>query len=231
MKTSNKILLGGFLFLILLITGIHITLYAKYKSGHYTIYSPVGNENQVAMQSFPGISHVTIHSSGAIVEFGDVLAIRKDNGNAVQYVQQGDSLVITGRTEGPWSGDVGQVKLLLPNNATVSADYANISFEKMKGNASVSSTIYLKNSTATFGFAGISSQLEHVRVNASENSSVIFRPNTAVSFLEAQLNNSTFQYDGKDIGQLSIATDSVSYLMLQSQLLPKAKITFITKNP
>ncbi|RYY11313.1 MAG: hypothetical protein EOO04_35460 [Chitinophagaceae bacterium] len=76
MRTSNKILLGGFLFLILLVTGLHVTIYAKYKSGHYTIYQP-GKIRQPSLQSFPGVSVVSIHDIGADIEFGDVAAMEK----------------------------------------------------------------------------------------------------------------------------------------------------------
>ena len=38
MKKSNKLLWGGFLTVLLMIAGIHIALYAKYKNGNYTIY-------------------------------------------------------------------------------------------------------------------------------------------------------------------------------------------------
>ena len=36
MKRSNKILLGGFLTAVLLLTAVHIGLFAKYKNGAFT---------------------------------------------------------------------------------------------------------------------------------------------------------------------------------------------------
>ena len=231
MKKSNKILLGGFLTVILLITGIHITLYAKYKNGHYTVYQPGDNEKAPAMQSFPGISVITIRNGTAVISFGDVLSVEKGKEKSIQYIQQGDSLVISPRNEEERFMNRSPVKLILPLNVTISAYNSNISFEKGKENPGANPTIFLYNSNSTFAFSGKAIQLGHVKVNASDNSTAALHGNSQLGHLEVELKNSSLEDDGGDIGQLSIATDSASQLRLQSKHLLKAKITSIPNNP
>jgi hypothetical protein len=231
MKMSNKILLGGFLFLILLITGIHITLYAKYKNGYYTDYPQEGKEQQLPVQSFPNISTVTIRNSNAVIEFGQEASIEKGKDDLIAYEQKGDSLVITGRNESAWSENKARVKLIIPYTATVSTVNSSITFENPGENADLNPTVFLTNSNAVFASSGTLFRLGHVTVNAVDRSIIEFRGNAAVSQLEAQLNKSTLKYNEGDIGQLSIVTDSTSQLALQSKHLLKAKIIPMSKNP
>lgn len=230
MKTSNKILLGGFLFLILFITGIHVALYAKYKSGHYTIYKEGGDDGSIPMRSFPNLSIVAIYNSKAVIEFGDTLAVNDEKGSA-RFIQQDDSLVITSLNEGSLSGSNDRVRLVLPYNATIVAVNSDLSFEKGKEKAGIDPTVFLNNSIAVFAFSGKAIRLGHVKVNASDRSIAVFRNYADVSNLEVELKNSSLEYNEGDIGQLSIATDSTSQLTLQSKHLLKAKITPVPNNP
>ncbi|MCG2615172.1 hypothetical protein LZZ85_12805 [Terrimonas sp. NA20] len=231
MKKSNKILLGGFLTILLLITGVHIALYAKYKSGHYTIYKPGDTDQRTPTQSFPNVSIVTIRNTAVDISFGDTLSVEKGKEKFVRFVQQGDSLVITPRAEEERFRNRGAVKLILPYNASLSAYNSNISFVNGSESAMANPTIYLYNSDAIFAFFSKKIQLGHLKVNASGNSNTTFLDNVQIDNLEIQLKNSSLKDDGSEIGQLTIATDSTSQLILQSKHLLKAKISPIPNNP
>ena len=231
MKMSNKLLLGGFLTLILLVTGMHIALYAKYKNGHYTIYQPGERDGQPAMKSFPNVSVITIRNvGGANIVFGDMLAVENDEDAPVHVLQQGDSVVITGGNEDGRFAERNRVELILPHNVTLSVFNSEITFDKGKDNPRTNPNIFLYNSHATFAVSRTPIQLGYVMMT-SDNSIAAFRGNTQVNHLEVQLKNSSLEYNEGDIGQLSIATDSASRLMLQSKHLLKAKITTISNNP
>jgi len=231
MKKSNKILLGGFLTVVLLITGIHITLYAKYKNGHYSIYQPGGKGQQASMQSFADVSAIIIRKGDAVISFGDTLSVEKGKEEYVQYARQGDSLVITGRNNDERYRNRSRIKLVLPHNATLSAFHSNISFDEGKENTATNPTIFLYNSYALFPFSRKPIQLGHVKINASDHSTVAFQGDAQVNHLEVQLKKSSIEDSKAEIGQLSIATDSASQLILQSKHLLKAKISSITNNP
>jgi hypothetical protein len=231
MKKSNKILLGGFLTIILLIAGIHIALYAKYKTGHYTIYQPADKEQQTPMQSFPNVSIVTIRNCAADISFGDALSAETGKEKFIQYLRQGDSLVIMPMNNGEQFRNRGAIKIILPSSAILSAYDSELSFDSGKENENTDPNIFLYNSRAIFTFPGQQMQLGHIKVNASDNSTIRFHGNTRVGHLEVQLENSSLEESGGNFGQLSITTDSTSQLMLQSKHLLKAKITSIPNNP
>src|SRR5689334_21691636 len=100
MKKSNKLLLGGFLMVMLFIIGIHIALYAKYKSGDYSLvpaYHPEKME-ETEMQQFQDVRIVRLRNVFfATVYFGDSAAVEKGKEGLIRYEQRGDSLFITGK--------------------------------------------------------------------------------------------------------------------------------------
>jgi hypothetical protein len=133
MKKSNKLLLGGFLTVLLMVTGIHIALFAKYKNGNYTIRHREDNKGD-RMQSFPNVSIVVIRNvSGAAVRIGDRAEVDNLNEEVIQYIQNGDSLVITGRFLFGESEGIRLVKLTLPYNATLSVVNSYVYFENNEG--------------------------------------------------------------------------------------------------
>jgi hypothetical protein len=119
----------------------------------------------MGMQSFPGASIVVVrYISGAIVSFGASTEAKKNTEAEIQFIQKGDSLIISGRYEDLYPGGKGQINIILPDNATLFV---------------VNSSLYFEG----------------------------------------------------DAGQVSIVTDSISRLSLQSKHLLKAKITTIPNNP
>jgi hypothetical protein len=228
MKKSNKLLLGGFLTLLLLIAGIHIALFAKYKNGNYTIYHPEDNRGE-KMQSFPNVSFVTFRGvRDATIQFGETAEAEKAPADFIKYVQKGDSLIISGNDR----GDIRrQLNFTLPYNVTLSAFNSFFTFETREKSAEINPVIFLENSHAFFVPTRKPFLLGHVKVVASNMSIVAFQGNTQVNNLEVQLSNSALEYNKGDAGQLSIVTDSISRLSLQSKHLIKAKITTVPNNP
>jgi hypothetical protein len=222
MKKSNKLLLGGLLAVLLLITAVHITLYAKFKNSNYSVSDT--DEFGRPMQTFPGVAFVTVRNvRNATVKFGDVAQVGKDMDEAVQYVQHGDTLLITGKGYSNYP-----LVFNMPYNATVSVFNSSLIFLAGKKIAATNPVIYLHRSNVIFSGVKSPLQLESVKVAASDSSTVSFPGNTQVSNLEVQLSNSSIEYGGGDFGQLSIITDSVSRISLQSKHLFKAKIRTIT---
>ncbi len=228
MKKSNKILLAGFLTGLLLITAIHVTLYAKYKAGNYTIYHAEDGLERQSMQTFPNILFVSVrYVPDATVKFSDVAGVEKSEEAGIVYVRRGDTLLITGSDSANQRGTGHPVAFNLPYNATVSVFNSYLSFEGGKKMAESNPVIYLQKSQAIFFGTKIPLQFGHVKVVASDSSAVMFHGNTQVSNLEVQLSNSSIEYTDGDFGQLSIVTDSVSRISLQSKHLLKANIKTI----
>jgi hypothetical protein len=216
----------------LLITGIHVALFAKYKNGNYTIYHPEEKRAGDRMQSFPGVSFVIVRNVGsATIQFGARTEVEKGKEDVVQYIQKGDSLIITGHyfIDRPDQGD--RVNITLPANATLSAVNSFLFLEKSKSESKNNPVIFLQQSHAIFLRANTPFQLGHVKVVASDSSIVSFHSNAQVDHLEVDLSNSALEYNEGEIGEISIVTDSLSRLSLQSKHLLKAKITTTANNP
>jgi hypothetical protein len=232
MKKSNKLLLGGFLTVMLMITGIHIALFAKYKNGDYTIFHPEDIRENDRMQSFPAVSYVIIRNvGGATIRLGEKAEVEKDQDDVIQYSQKGDSLIITGHYFPDLPDARPPVNLTLPYNATLVADNSFLYFEKGKTDTGNNPVIYLQRSHAVFLKSTTPFLLGHVKVVASDSSIAAFHPNIQVNHLDAQLSNSALEYNEGDVGELSIVTDSISRISLQSKHLLKAKITTVPNNP
>ena len=223
MKRSNKLLLGGFLAVVLLITFIHITLFAKYKAGNYTIYNAEDELAPQSMQMLPNVLFVTVRNvPDAAVKFDDAARVEKISDSEIQYIQRGDTLLITG--SGHHNDMRDRIAFHVPRNATLSVFNSSLSFGSAKKGKENNPVIYLNKSQVIFSGANDPLQLGHIKVVASDSSAVLFHDNMQVNTLDVQLAHSSLKCGTGNIGQLSIVTDSVSRISLQSKHLVKANI-------
>ncbi|MES2881879.1 MAG: hypothetical protein V4676_07015 [Bacteroidota bacterium] len=227
MKKSNKLLLGGFLFGLLLITSIHITLYAKYKAGNFTINNAEDEKTPNSMQTFPNILFLMVRNVPyASVKFGDVAQVDKGEEDNLEFIQRGDTLLITGKPDANGAFSDNDVEFNLPNNATLSVTNSSISFRPGKKMAEINSVIHLQKAQAVFSGAKTPFLFGQFKITA-DSSAVLFHGSTQIKNLDVQLTKSAFEYAEGDFGQLFITADSVSRISLQSKHLVKANIKVI----
>jgi len=220
MKKSNQILLGGFIVVIVLITAIHISLYAKYKSGQYTIYKPQEKTEVKGMEQFPGVRKVTLVTLQHVqIQFAEQAAVQKGR-DGVRYQLYGDSLVISG---GPHQQH--PLYITIPVAVTIRSVGSMLQFEKGKLMTLPGASIYLDSSIAVFGEADKSIHLQNVQIVATNHSLASFADSSTVQNLEVLLKKSSLECLRADAATLSIITDSLSGISLQAKLLLKAKIT------
>ena len=228
MKKSNKLLLGGFLTVVLLISAIHITLYAKYKAGQYTVYHAKEDLPPQSLQTFPNILFVSVRNvPGATVRFSEVAQVGKRDDDEIQYVQKGDTLLISGKGRVNEVGILHPIVFHLPSTATVSLLNSTLSFEGSKTTNENNPVIYLEKSTAVFSGTRGPSRLGHLKVVASNSSTAAFRGNILINHLDVQLSNSSIENTEGIFSQLSVVTDSLSHISLPSKQLLKANIKTI----
>lgn len=222
MRKSNKLLLGGFLTVLLLIIAMHVSIYARYKNGHYIVDNGEAELAAGDMHSFTNTRFVTIRDlSNAIISFSDAARICK-NEDAFEYVQHGDTLVIKGKEQ-----NRGQsVSFSLPYNVNLSAVNATLYFKAGK-TAPNNPVINLQHSSIVFSGSNRPMQFGNMKLSASDHSEILFDDDVAVDSLDLQLSKSSIRYNEGHLQQLSIATDSASRLSLQSKYLLNAKIRTI----
>lgn len=209
--------------MLLFITAIHITLYAKYKAGNYTIYNAEDDMSRSPMLTFPNILFVSVRNVPfAVAGFKDVAQVEREKRDDIQYVQKGDTLQITGMTN--QEGFRHPVVFHLPPNVTLSVFNSSLSFQSGKRTKQPNPIIYLDKSRAYFSGKDSPLRLDSLKITAANGSSASFQGNTQVNHLDLQLSNSGIEAPEGDFGQLSIVTDSLSRISLQSKLLLKAAI-------
>lgn len=225
MKKSNKLLVAGFAIVILLATALHLTLYANYKKGNYTTVT----EDPQSIRSFPAIRYVSIKDlPDAAITFGDVAQVKKTDEKNVLFIQRGDSLVITGPDPNSREQMLMPVAITLPYNTTLQVANSHLFVTPGKTPAASSPVIYLQQSQLVFSGEKGALLFDHVKVAASDSSTVLFQGNTQVTDLAIQLSNSAIEHKEGKLGQLFIITDSISRIGLQSKHLFNAKITTAT---
>ena len=138
MKTSNKILLGVFLTIILLSATINLMVYAKYKRGDSVPF--VREEKRLTSVNLPVAKYVSITalcgvelSNGAVPGF----EVHEGQEKGISYKMVGDTMVIMSNTSLPGQIEKGEcnrqlLKLRLPATTEVYAHCADI---KINGNA------------------------------------------------------------------------------------------------
>ena len=133
MRTSNKILLGIYLAAILILAGIHISLYAKYKSGGYIAAKEMWRldytRHELKIVKYivaTGMDNITIIPSDT-----GFLEIEKNNSSRIRFQVTGDSLVLRGDTTMVRSDGSSQVQkswtnvnIYLPSVSAIKGDNA-----------------------------------------------------------------------------------------------------------
>jgi len=224
MRTSNKLLLGGFLAVLLLLMAIHITLYAKYKKGDYTTYHSREHDRRAVLLSFTGIRHVKVHGVwGVKAVFAEKAQVMEGISDKIKFVQKGDTLEISGK---PYINlyEEAQAFIQLPYNASFSLSGSYLMFGTGSSAPQHNPSIRLEDSRADFtGTQGLM-QLGHVQIEATDSSTVGFGAGTRVGHLQVQLSDATLENTAGEVEQLSILTDSVSRISLPVKQLLKASI-------
>lgn len=134
MKTSNKILLGAFLVIILIITGVHLALYAKIKSRDF-VPAKQATEESSNNYALPAIRYVSV--TGLLNCYispldKPQLSVPKRNDSRISYRIMNDTLIIQGDslttlTEYEQGARNRQlVELYLPQDVQVKLAYGTI---------------------------------------------------------------------------------------------------------
>lgn len=98
MKTSNKLLLGIFLMIIILVTTVQLMVYAKYKRGEYVQFQREQYSPMTSVE-IPAVRFVSIKGLGNCVFMGadkPKLEIQKGNTGGLAYRVVNDTLYIVG---------------------------------------------------------------------------------------------------------------------------------------
>jgi hypothetical protein len=234
MRTSNKILLAGFAAIVLIITGIHVALYAKIESGDLVVLRQAVQPPALEKHATPGVKHVLVAGlQECRVNYSDTahIELTKNWKEHLEWSVDGDSLIIgsSGNTDYARGARVHvPVDLYLPADVTVHARYSNLlvrgSFDSSKAfsrsiSGENSEILLVADDRVIMPF-----YWKKLAVTSQEGV-VHVAPNAEINEMEITLNNnSAFRDGGGNFGTLSVKIDSTSTLSLRQRSLEKVKI-------
>jgi hypothetical protein len=233
MRTSNKILLTGFVASVLIITGVYVTLYAKIKNGDLVVLRNAEPPPVLEKHATPNIRHVVVtglgechimHSETARLE------LPKDWNQHLVWRVVGDSLIIGGSRNKGYTRTVQvllPVNLYLPQDATVYANYSNLYIGGADDSAkAVSLVVNTANSTIFISpnlRAGWKALWAKLQIT-SRDGGINVSPDAEITEMDLVLNNSAFTDEGARFGSLSVKADSNSTISLRQGSLEKLKL-------
>ncbi len=232
MRTSNKILLGGFVATILILVGIHVALYAKYKRGDTkdlrdligeTVTQDLGN---IKIISITGLQECTIIAA-------DTARLQMDKHwkGSFSFRINGDSLVVEGNKsieEYARGNRVGlPITLHLPSVELINMQYGGLTLLGADSAKATSQKIVLSNSTLQFATMDKDSKKgmwNNLTIDAQENTEINFPKHGTINYLDVTLsNNSTLHDHGVHVESFLLKMDSTSSAALRMHNLDKLK--------
>lgn len=221
MKTSNKLLLGIFLTILILTATVQLMVYAKYKRGDFTTFK---REELIPMASLPvpaarfislkGFGSCAVKPSNTLK-----LEIQKNNVGFIKYHVINDTLVITGSSKDPddRSRNNSLVNIYLPASVQLMGAYCT--FRAWGANDSTSApsyNIHLKNSYLFINFTGAENALVYFnRLHINSVSSMTdLNDHAVINDLNLQFIDSRLSDKQATIRTLTMGSDNTSSIDL-----------------
>ncbi|HET9055475.1 MAG TPA: hypothetical protein VFN30_01380 [Chitinophagaceae bacterium] len=237
MKTSNKILLGSLVFIMLLFTAIQVGLYAKYKKGEFVTIEQL-HEEGYDRHVIAGITKVEVSGLGSLeIIPSDTLRVDIERANAKQsditYKQKGDVLTINGgltfinsKGEKEISRSNTSVVIYMPSNISVNFTDCNVRFNGGKDTThSFSHTIMATNSDVRLGdWRGNEKDLSYFGTIAfmGNGGSIEFLQGASFKELNLTLTDNEMNDQGFNAEKIVLNMDEKSNITLKGSNLKKA---------
>ncbi len=233
MRTSNKIILGIFLTPLLILTMIHLTLFAKYKSGNYIAMKTVTEDRfeRLALTHIISVSVYGLNNFTVIPSDTTKLEIEKDH-NRLSYVVNGDSLVVRGDTanaaQNKSNRNYQAVNIYLAPGTAIKASNSAVLLRGSKDSLKAWSYSIALNSSSSFSI-GEHAGSEPVYINelaiaATGGSNIELTGSSRINTLQLHLQNTEFTDNGASVNHLSIIADKKSVVVLTGDNLARVNL-------
>ena len=240
MRTSNKILAGTFIIVLLIITGIHLALYAKYKSNDFITMKYLHEERyesyplkEIRTVSLTGLQNVTIIPSDTArveIEKNGERRLVHEFTNGVLIIK-GDT-TITNNTGTPerirsWRS----VIIYLPANQAIKSDDCELTIRGTKDSTKLFSINAEMNTTELhLGELNMSESahgdyFSRISISKSVGGSVDISQNAVVKEMNIDIETGNFEDNNAALGVINMVADSTSTIKLSGKNIAKTKFT------
>jgi hypothetical protein len=235
MRTSNKILLGGFVATILIITSIHFVIHGKIKSGDLVTFNQKKFDNieRIVLGNIRHVSIIGLDEFHIVPGDTAVLDLNSEWKENFLYRVVGDSLILE-------AGSISQAEyvngarkfapmiLHLPPVETITTNFARV---LLRGEAdstkAISRSIFINNSELNV-IGGSREKApaywKSLQVNALHSQAMFFE-GAVLKELSVVLNaESSLKDGGADLQHFSVQVDSTSTISLRKKSLNNIKL-------
>jgi hypothetical protein len=235
MRTSNKILLAGFVATILIITSIHIVLNAKIKSGDLVTFDG-DMSDKIERIVLGNIKHVSITG---LEEFhivtGDtaVLDMNSEWKDNFQYRVVGDSLILeaSGISQAEYvlgARKYAPMYLHLPPVEAITTHFAKVLLHgEADSTKTISRSLFINNSELNVlggNRENTPAYWKSLQINALHSQAIFFE-GAVLNELSVNLNaESSLTDGGADLQHFSVQVDSTSTISLRKKSLNNIKL-------
>jgi hypothetical protein len=239
MKTSNKILIGTLVVVVLLFTAIHFALKRKYNKGEYTVQQSESKKDSITIKPVRFVKLSGLDNVVLVPSYSYRIEVEKNMPSYFKYFVSGDTLVIRGDTTNSSdpNGNKDQrrvyqeISLHLPQMAMIEAENSSLSVTGKMDSAETGimkfdltrarlffTNHYNNNDTAQY--------FGNVSITAKGRSEVEFSANTVhFNQLNIDLQKSTFRDNEMgDIRQFSLGADDSSLVQVGGANFQKLNI-------
>jgi hypothetical protein len=238
MKTSNKILLGVFIMILLVSTAIQLALSSKYKRGEFTTENQTARKDSITIKKVSYVSINGLDNVKLIPSEAYSLETEKNMPSYFKYTVVGDTLFLHGDSASAGSGSMStgrkvyaEVTLRVPAMALIAVENSNLTLSG-KPDSSEIATIRLavKHSRLSFeNSSDINDAQQYfgdVFISAAQDSEIELS-STKLHFktLTCDLQKSTFRDNQNgNIQKLMISTDDSSEVQLSGVNFQKLEV-------
>jgi len=232
MKTSNRILLTTLILTLLILTAIHIALFAQLKSGNYTVIKdPFRSEfeehvlNNVNYVLMDGLGEVTVVPSDTLS-----VGLRKQDESRVSYKVIGDTLLLQpdSAEKASVQHDYLPVILNIPSAIPVEARFSSVLLQGAKDSAKASTnTFILKQSNLIINQRqeNYKQYWKQLSIIATDESGIDLHQMSFIDSATIQLTNSSLKDNHATFQKLTLIADDNSKLSLTAGNLKKTTLT------
>ena len=241
MRTSNKILLGTFISVTVLLVGIHVSLNAKYSNGSFTVI-PNKKSDRFNVQILPAVKYVTatgLNHFNIISSDTLKLETEKNHSSQLRVKVEGETLIISGDTLIKRNSfedrqkTYSPVTLYLPSSIKLKIDFSEVQLKGSRDSSSAKSyefdltetNINIGDEWGENGDNPSSRFWKQLDIKASKKSFIRLFTNAKISGLNLQLNESSIQDISSDIGQFTLQTDDKSSVNLSGATFKKLNLS------
>ncbi len=220
MKKSNKILLGILLTAFLVLTSIHVALYAKFKRGRYTAYEEVEQPENLQTRSLQHIRYIRVKNIGLVALYAtDSAGMSFDKGYADQlsFAANGDTLIVAAADAANQerTGNYG-INLYVGNGLHLTFENTSVQLQEVQG-SDRQLTLELDSARLITSEVNRKKDLQLAALTiAARNHSEINLHTVRVDQLNVSLQQSFLTEDKSTIAQLVLQADPESRISLSA---------------